>query len=76
MNKQNKAEQTLKGLISPDDLNDAKQEQYFEKLGASYWEASPVEDEFFAEMRRRGEGVGMDAAGNIIYGPNEPTRPS
>ena len=70
-----KIEQALKGLVSPDDLNDTEQEQYFDKLGASYWDASPVEDASFAEMRRRGEGVGMDEEGNIVYGASEPSKP-
>jgi len=61
-----KVEQALKGLVSPDLLNDSEQEDYFVKLSASYWEPSPAEDAFFADMRARGEGVGMDEAGNII----------
>jgi len=70
-----KIEQALRGLVSPDDLSDAEQEQYFDKLGASYWDASPVEEAFFAEMRRRGEGVGIDEEGKIIYGAAEPSKP-
>ena len=61
-----KVEQALKGLISPDELNDAEQEDYFERLSDSYWAPSAVEDAFFAERRQRGVGVGMDDAGNIV----------
>lgn len=70
-----KVEQALKGLISPDELNDAEQEDYFEKLSASYWVPSPVEDAFFAERRRRGVGVGMDGAGNIVLQKPESADP-
>jgi len=66
-----KIEQALQGLISPDDLDDAGQEAYFEKLADGYWEPSPVEDAFFADLRARGVGVGLDGDGKIVY--NKPT---
>lgn len=64
-----KVEQALKALISPDELGDGEQEEYFKQLSDSYWEPSPVADAFFADRRRRrrGVGVGMDEAGNIVY---------
>lgn len=70
-----KVEQALKGLISPDELNDAEQEDYFEQLSDSYWAPSPVEDAFFADRRRRGVGVGMDEAGNMVLQTPESADP-
>lgn len=70
-----KVDQALKGLIAPMDLSDAEQEQYFDSLGENYREPSPITDAFYKRMRDRGEGVGMDDAGNIIYGPNEKSKP-
>ena len=70
-----KVEQALKGLVSPDDLSDSEQIVYFENIGASYWNTSAVEDAYFADMRQRSEGVGMDDEGNIVFGASEPSKP-
>jgi hypothetical protein len=70
-----KIEQALKGQIAPSELTDAEQEAYLDRLGESLLESSPAEDKFFADMQLRGEGVGMDDAGNIVYGPNEKSKP-
>ena len=63
-----KVEQALRGLIAPMDLNDEEQDEYLDRLGRSNWEPSRTEDAFFAEMRGRGEGVGMDDDGRIVFG--------
>lgn len=55
-----KVERALEGLINPDDLSTDEQALYFEKLGESYWAASPTEDKFFADLRARGGAVGDD----------------
>jgi len=61
-----KVELALKGLVRPMDLNAEEQDDYLDRMGASHWEPSPVEEAFFAERRRLGQGVGMDEGGNII----------
>lgn len=63
-------EQALQGLVAPMALESDLQDAYFEKLASSQWEASPVEDAFFSEMRVNGEGVGLDDRGNIVFGQN------
>jgi len=64
----NKVDGALNGKIAPGDLTEAEQEVYFDKLGASYWVPSPIENAYFEELRRRGGGVGMDDEGNMIFG--------
>jgi hypothetical protein len=61
-----KVELALKGLLSPDELADSEQEEYFDGIGDGYWKKSNVADSFFDERRRRGLGVGMDEAGNVV----------
>ena len=68
-----KVELALQGLVCPMDLSTEEQEEYLDRMGASHWEPSPVEDAFFAELRRLGQGVGMDEAGNIIHQAPEAT---
>ena len=61
-----KVEQTLKGLLAPVELNTQEQKEYFDQFAANLWEPSAKEDAFFADMQRRGVGVGMDEVGNIV----------
>lgn len=68
-----RVEEALQGLVAPMELTDDEQEKYFDRLGESYGEPSPTEDAFFAEMNRRGEGVGLDENNNLVYGTSEPT---
>ena len=63
---QTKVELALEALVSLDDLNADEQELYVKKLFDGYREPSPVEDEFFADLRARGGAVGMDETGNIV----------
>lgn len=67
-----KIEKALKGLLDPSELDGEEQEQYFDKLGEILRQPSTVEDDFFAEINGAGDGVGMDDAGNLVYGPNHP----
>jgi hypothetical protein len=63
----------LQGLISPDDLSEREQESYFDALAEIQWgPPSSTEVAFFADRRRRGMGVGMDDAGNILDGKASP----
>lgn len=48
-------------------LNRDEQEQYFDQLEVLMDLPTPAEEEFFADRRRRGVGVGMDEAGNIVH---------
>jgi len=63
-----KVEGALNGRIAPGALTEAEQEVYFDKLAASYWAPNSIEDAYFEELRRRGGGVGMDEAGNLVFG--------
>lgn len=64
-----KVEQALRAVVAPMALHDEEQEQYFERLMAMHSKPSPaIENAFFAEQRATGTGVGMDDAGNLIYG--------
>lgn len=67
-------EQALRGLLSPDDLEANKQEGFFDRMGDGLWESSPDADAFFTDRNRRGVGVGMDEAGNLVY-PASPRNP-
>lgn len=62
-----KVDQALTGWIAPAELSDAEHDQYLDQLGAHLRAPSSIEDAFFSDMRRRGEGVGLDDAGNIVY---------
>jgi hypothetical protein len=61
-----KVEQALKGLLAPMELSAEQQEDYFDRLEAMQLTSTVTEEEFFADRRRRGVGVGMDDAGNIV----------
>ena len=68
-----KVEQALRGLVAPMDLSAEQQEEYFDRFEASLHKPSKVAQDFFADRRQRGVGVGMDDAGNIVH--QAPARP-
>ena len=53
--------------ISPMNLEEEEQEQYFNRFFESHWQPSATADNFFAERRAAGKGFGMDEAGNLVY---------
>ncbi len=67
-------DQALKGLLSPDDLTGEEQEDFFDRFADRMDEASPQEQQFWADRQARGLGVGMDEGGVLVYPPNRPNR--
>lgn len=60
-------EEALRGLRSPDELSASQQEDYFDRLGDEMFVATPEQRAFFADRRKRGVGVGLDEAGQLVY---------
>lgn len=60
-------EQALRGLVPPMDLSESQQEDYFDRLEERLLAPSAKATAFFEDRRRRGVGVGMDEAGNMVY---------
>jgi hypothetical protein len=63
-----KVDLALAGKLSPDVLSGAEQEEFFDRFSELMRQASPEEEAFWAAMRQRGDGVGMDEEGYLVYG--------
>jgi hypothetical protein len=63
-------EQALRGLLSPDELDTDEQDEFFDRYAEAMHAPSATADAFWADRNRRGLGVGMDDAGNLVYPPN------
>ena len=59
-------EEALRGLRSVDTLPGDQQEAFLDRLAEQLHEPSPAQHAFWADRQRRGLGVGLDAAGNIV----------
>ncbi|WP_298918360.1 hypothetical protein [uncultured Algimonas sp.] len=70
-----RVKRALRAELSVDDLSGREQAVYHEEFLEAMEIPSSEEEAFFADMRKRGVGVGMDEAGALVYGDNEPTRP-
>ncbi|MDD9910807.1 MAG: hypothetical protein OXR62_14105 [Ahrensia sp.] len=57
----------LEGKLSPDDLTAGEQDVWFELFNMKMMETNEIEQEFFAERRRRGVGVGLSEDGELVY---------
>lgn len=63
----NRSSEALNGLPGPDELDDHEQEFFFDRFADKMRTASREEQDFWAERRRRGLGVGIDDQGDLIY---------
>jgi len=57
----------LSGLTSPDELNAEEQSVFFEEFSDSMWDVTPEQEDYYAERRQSGKGVGLDENDNLIY---------
>lgn len=57
----------LCGRTSPDDLSAEEQEVFFDEFADSLWEVTPEQEDFFAERKKAGLGVGLDENDNLVY---------
>lgn len=63
-----RVKQALAGVLCAGELTGDEQEEFFEGLAAAMWAPpSAHEREFWADRERRGLGVGMDDAGNLVF---------
>lgn len=59
--------QALAGLLAVDELTGDEQEEFFEGFAQKMATPSAEELVFWADRNRRGLGVGMDDAGNLVF---------
>lgn len=58
---------TLEGRLDTVELREEEATAWLEAFTEKMSAPSPAEQAFFAKRRKLGQGVGLDAAGNLVY---------
>lgn len=61
-------EEALRGLRPVGSLDEEQQDEYFQRFADETLTPSASEEAFWADRRKRGVGVGLDDAGNLVIG--------
>jgi hypothetical protein len=67
-----RVEMALRGLIPVTDLSDEEQEHYLDQFSEQMATSSAAQRAQYAALGQRPHAVGLDEAGNLVYGSKSP----